>query len=444
MNSRTAGHSLPEIGDILLLVSKNKLRKPNTAYQTVVRRKTAAYSHVAIVCSTYSIIDATPTDGVAIRLWDVISKQYDIERSMVVRHRRLASSPEKQEHLIRRILYYYAQPYSLMSLLSKKREFRDREGLVCSQFVAIVFEETGIPSSSISPRETLPIDIEVHTRRVMDWSRFALSNYQLGSSSTHADSITAKLHNSLSSLDEYFAKFIIKIITISKASLLLNVFAQMALTELESGRMTDEDMAKLLCMSDRGDFRISADEFILFWRRLFVEPEHPPQFLHEESFDQGDLQKGFVRSCEKLLTYVEATSPQQDKLIYEGMNRVQTICTLISERINGGIDYAEVFGALIMVRQYLSQAIELKDNVFANVEQEDIAKRIKGYPVLMMELQNNPRADLDNAFQCLKAIGLFDEAHKQWIDLRQIVLRCLQQVDSLIAMANSNETPSPS
>jgi hypothetical protein len=331
MDTLITGHFLPAIGDILLLVSKNKLRKPNTAYQSVVRRKIAAYSHVAIVFSPYSIIDATPNDGVAIHRWDVISKQYDIERSMVVRHRRLATNPDKQEYLLSRMQYYYAQPYSLISLLRKKRQFRDREGLVCSQFVATVFEETGIPSSSNSPRKTLPIDVDAHTRRTMDWSRFALSNYQLGSPFIDsADSLTARLHNSLGLLDEYFAKSTIENITISKAGLLLNVLAQSAVAELESGRLTDEDMAKLLCISDRGDFRISADELILSWRTSFVEPERPALFLHEESFDQNDLQKWFTRSCEKLLTYVEVTSPQQDKLIYEGMDRVQTICTLLS------------------------------------------------------------------------------------------------------------------
>jgi hypothetical protein len=103
-----------------------------------------------------------------------------------------------------------------------------------------------------------------------------------------------------------------------------------------------------------------------------------------------------------------------------------------------------VLDVLVKVRQYLSQAIELKNNVFANEEQDDIETRIKGYPDLMKELQNNPRADLDDAFQCLKAIWLFDVASKQWIGLRQIVLRCLQQVDSLIAMVNSNGRSSPS
>lgn len=168
-------------GDVLLLRSKGLLAVLNRFAQRALRPARplhlARFTHVALVISRTHIADAIPNKGVRMRRWIDAADAYDQDRCVVVRHPALASDPEKQQALLARVQYYYNQRYKLSSLATRK--VKHNRGLVCSQFVALVLDDLGLPPVVRAAMQGLPSDIDRNTRGRNGWRQFPFREYGL-------------------------------------------------------------------------------------------------------------------------------------------------------------------------------------------------------------------------------------------------------------------------
>lgn len=164
-------------GDVLLLRSRGWIALGNRSAQRALRLtrplQTAKYTHVALVISPTHIVDAMPDQGVTIRSWKNAAERYDLGACMVARHPAMSAGPQSQQALFERARFYYQQPYKLTSLMT--RRVRHERGLVCSQFVALVLEDLGLPPVVRSAMQGLPSDIDHNTRNKNGWRQFPLS-----------------------------------------------------------------------------------------------------------------------------------------------------------------------------------------------------------------------------------------------------------------------------
>jgi len=170
-------HVLP--GDVLLLRSTGLRALANRAGQHAMRLfqspNKAEFTHVALVVSPSDIADATPGAGVRIRSWRECATTYDLDYCKVARHPDLLNLAHDPARLFARVQFYYAQPYLLTSLTN--RTVRDGKGIVCSQFVALVLHDLGLPALVPTAMFALPSDIDHCTRDKDSWRQFPFSTY---------------------------------------------------------------------------------------------------------------------------------------------------------------------------------------------------------------------------------------------------------------------------
>lgn len=171
-------HDLPQLGDILLLRGKSLFTKPNMTIQSITRLQRSSYSHVAVVTGQNMIMDANPRIGITLRQWDDVRHTYDVANSLLVRNRTLDQVAINS--LIQRANYYYGQKYKLTALIGSESKFSDNKGMVCSQFIAEIFQDCKLQCSQKMSRKTLPIDIHTFTRSNPDWIHRPLSEVEIG------------------------------------------------------------------------------------------------------------------------------------------------------------------------------------------------------------------------------------------------------------------------
>jgi len=195
-------HVLP--GDILLLHSTGWMALGNRSGQRALHpQRRAQYTHVALVINSTHIADAMPGNGVRIRSWKDAARDYKLNKCTVVRHSSLASLASDSTRLLNRIQFYYAQKYKIVSLARRKP--KHNKGIVCSQFVALVMKDLGLPALASSPMQALPSDIDHNTREVNGWRQFPFSNYGLHPSVSvpeHADAYWKVLIDSVPNITE--------------------------------------------------------------------------------------------------------------------------------------------------------------------------------------------------------------------------------------------------
>lgn len=198
-------HVLP--GDVLLLKSPGLLALGSRIGQRALRPqrllRTAKFTHVALVISQTHIADAMPKEGVRIRSWRSAAENYDLDKCVVARHPTLLSLAHDPARLLARVQYYYAQRYTLMSL--SRRKVKHNRGVVCSQFVALVLHDLGLPHLMTTAMQALPSDIDCSTRGKKDWRQFSFSEYgwhPFATTPPVGDMYWKVLADSLPSLDE--------------------------------------------------------------------------------------------------------------------------------------------------------------------------------------------------------------------------------------------------
>jgi hypothetical protein len=170
-------HVLP--GDVLLLQSSGAKAWGNRAGQRAMRPlspvRTARFTHVALVISATHIADAIPGEGVRIRKWEDAAGHYDLSKCVVARHPMLSPTAYDPAALLARVQFYYAQRYTLTSLA--RWRLRHDKGIVCSQFVALILRDLGLPTLLRNPMSALPSDIDHRTRAKDGWRQFPFSTY---------------------------------------------------------------------------------------------------------------------------------------------------------------------------------------------------------------------------------------------------------------------------
>ncbi|WP_131326254.1 hypothetical protein [Comamonas thiooxydans] len=171
-------HVLP--GDVLLLRSLGFKAHVNRGGQRALRPlNEAKFTHVAIVIDPGKIAEAMPGDGVRLREWKKSegSSTYDLNSCVVARHPDLVYLATDPAPLLDRVQFYYSQKYKLTSLSSKV--VHDQAGIVCSQFVALVLQDLGLPALVSNPMRALPSDIDRSTQEKGGWRQFPFSDYGL-------------------------------------------------------------------------------------------------------------------------------------------------------------------------------------------------------------------------------------------------------------------------
>jgi hypothetical protein len=137
--------------------------------------RTAKFTHVALVISPTHIADAIPGEGVRIRKWADAADHYDLGKCVVARHPMLLPAAYNSAALLARVQFYYAQRYTLKSLA--RWRLRHDKGVVCSQFVALILRDLGLPTLLRNPMSALPSDIDHRTRDKDGWRQFPFSTY---------------------------------------------------------------------------------------------------------------------------------------------------------------------------------------------------------------------------------------------------------------------------
>jgi Permuted papain-like amidase enzyme, YaeF/YiiX, C92 family len=141
----------PKIGDIILFRQPTDLKSPNTLAQSVLRRRKALFSHVAISVGEFFAIHAMPDEGVHVVPLSSFSK----DLLLVYRHVKVDENLDLQLQLRSRLFYYFGQPYNRAFWL---RRFETAS--YCSELAAKAYADVGLPLSHRNPKHVLPVDLQ--------------------------------------------------------------------------------------------------------------------------------------------------------------------------------------------------------------------------------------------------------------------------------------------
>jgi hypothetical protein len=148
-------------GDIIFLSPESK--SPNTKAQSIIRRKSAIHSHVAVAVKQGNAIHAMPKDGVHVTTIHSLLTERGIKFS-VFRKKDLKSNEERLCRLEDKLWYFNRQKYNFWLF------FRPRTNAsFCSELVAKAYEAIGVKISERRPSATLPVDIHNFVHENVEW-----------------------------------------------------------------------------------------------------------------------------------------------------------------------------------------------------------------------------------------------------------------------------------
>lgn len=279
-------------GDILLLSGSSKTRSLNLGYQWAARRASAQYTHVALVLSPFRIIHAIPGKGVEIRAWRDVRNEYDIGESSVARFCFL--DEQQRESLSARASYYFGQRYRIFAMHKPSEIFENQQGIVCSQFVAQVFEDNGIACTRDGARRSLPADIDAYTRGIEDWVRAPLSNYRFDPPLSSDDEFTQLSRDLSFEVDGHAARTTGEMYLLSQTVPALEAALASIALAVKTGVITPTEA---LPIHKRSDDAMSIENWISAWTLHFATPTPPIAFMHEEGVPHGRMRGLFIESC---------------------------------------------------------------------------------------------------------------------------------------------------
>lgn len=404
-------HNLPKPGDILLLRGKSLFTKPNMVAQSITRLQKSSYSHVAIVTGQNMIMDATPGNGITLRQWDEVSDSYDVANSLLVRHR--TADPLATQALVRRAHYYYGQKYKLIALIGNEPTFTDNKGIVCSQFVAQVYQDCNLRCSEKPCRKTLPTDIHTFVTSNPQWLQRPLSEVEIGLSH-YTDEISHSLAYSTHQLDNHVAASIKQAFDFSR--IFHKLTAQIAdLTDTVS--FTDGGLIPVtlrMTMSTKTD--ISIEHLSASWRQYFLEPKAEAMFLHEDGPAAEKQVTVFIKTCEIVKEHTNAAD--------EASNQLQLLMSTFEEFAKSlspapTEDEIRTWTANhLEFRRNAQHQIDILEWIFnSNPNNIDFVKKFD-FQALMEEYDKNPRPDYKEALDTLSIIANYCLLCDCWIKQR--------------------------
>lgn len=296
-------------GDILLLSGSSKTRLLNLGYQWAARRQTAKYTHVALVLSPFRIIHAIPGEGVEIRAWSDVRDEYEVGESAVARFRCLDAG--QREKLSARATYYFGQRYNIFEMYNPSEIFENQQGIVCSQFVAQVFEDIGIACTDGGARNCLPADIDTYAQENRDWERAPLSNYRFDPPSRSGDELTQLSRDLPFETDGYAARTTKEMYLLSRTVLALEATLESIATAVKEGTITP---TAALSIHERSDDPMSTKSWISAWTLHFATPRFPIVFMHEKGVPHERMRGLFIESCANIGRVADSAVEQMEEI----------------------------------------------------------------------------------------------------------------------------------
>jgi hypothetical protein len=155
---RHISKNIPRPGDVILVNARKKLSKA----QSILRRKSAIYSHAALSINRAFYVDSLPNLGIGIREWkDLIEFEFKCFRYTV--------DEEVGYNRVGEMLKFYNLQYDYFVGMRDKSEQIGELGerLFCSEFVAKIYspKELGIDRES---KNIWPVDLQ-DLERNNDW-----------------------------------------------------------------------------------------------------------------------------------------------------------------------------------------------------------------------------------------------------------------------------------
>lgn len=403
-------------GDILLLSGNGKTRQLNLGYQSVVRDTSARYTHVALVLTPYRIIHAVPGEGVEIRAWCEVRDRYDIHESSVAR---LQSLEERcREMLTLRAGYYFGQRYSVLALHNPTESFKNQQGIVCSQFVAQVFHDSGFICAESGARNCLPADIDVYTQESADWLRIPLCNYQFDPPLKSGEDLFRQSRDMSFEMDGFASRMMKEAYIISNATSAMETALESMAMAVKAGLITPADVLKNHEWT--GD-AMSPGSLVTAWKRHFATPKSPAVFMHEEE-QRGQMKRLFIESCYAIGNVARQTFDQMGKMtqLFDGW---------IAATREGGSDVQlyEVYQQLIVLHSNVRLRVFHLDRILSWREEfsDDFNLDISAvYDTGIFECVE----DVSRAGECLQAIADWTSARNVW---RQMRASTMAMVDEL-------------
>lgn len=172
-------------GDIIFLSPDTK--SLNTKAQSVIRRKNAIHSHVAVAVKQGNAIHAMPKDGVHSTTIRSLLTERGTE-FQVFRNKDLSSNDKLLCRLEDKLWYFNRQKYNFLLF------FRSRTNAsFCSELVAKAYKSIGIKVASRHPSATLPVDIHDFVQKNTEWEDITNTyvNFFLTHSYTPADDLAS-------------------------------------------------------------------------------------------------------------------------------------------------------------------------------------------------------------------------------------------------------------
>ena len=411
--------SLPLMpGDILLLCGNSKLRGPNLIWQSVARRSIARFSHVAIAYSTHSIVDANPNSGIKIRPWSKAKHGYLFEKSLIYRHTTILESDALLAKFYGRVAFYLTQPYSLTSFIRKRgARLSDREGITCSQFVAAVFDEIGLPLTDRPIRKTFPEDIVKYLQKTPSWQKVAATGNPLVQSEGLPDKSLGEAHEKI---DEALSKFTQQQIAVSRFASKLDTIANVVRRAAETGSIQVESVLGLMRALDPED-KWSP---IQTWRIAFMEPMAKAEalFLHELDRKPLDTKVTCLEYCNSAKHFAEATYPELESRLLE---QIQKLFKLGETIIEGGCqpENVKAYKNLCKITNgFLTGFISNFDSVMPAHHLDQVEGRLSNYQILVKEVVDSEIQEGEKALHALSGLWTLDIQHRSWIEMRTKLL----------------------
>ncbi|MFJ4154962.1 hypothetical protein ACIPZF_09130 [Pseudomonas sp. NPDC089752] len=414
-------HDLPLPGDILLLRGKSLFTKPNITFQAISRMQRSSYSHVAMVTGQNMIMDANPGIGITLRQWDEVRHSYDVGKSVLVRHK--TANRDAIQNVIQRAHYYFGQKYKLTALMSNEVKFSDNKGIVCSQFIAQIFQDCQLTCSKKLPRKTLPIDIHTFTSNNPEWAVRPLCEVEIGLRSLPKDlaySMAEANHN----LDIYVAASLKQ--TFDFSLTFKKLTSEIAsLVEASKGEMAP--ITAMMKYSSKTD--ISIAHLISSWQKYFIDPNVKAAFLHEEGSAAQEQVKIFTKACELVRHHCVTANEAHDQL-----SLLLTDYESNAKSLKPNPNEVEVFSwltRLCEIQEAIQSQVVTLDWILASEPSNIEAAKHFSFQKLFDEYALNPKSDATEAMDTLAIIANFCNLCESWARQRPHYDQILRAQDVL-------------
>ena len=145
----------PISGDLILVRARNSGKSANRLAQTLIARREANFSHLAITIDGAFAIHSMPHGGVQdVELGELLDPRHASD-FRVLRHKGVDGNIDLQERIRDEVFFYLEQPYNRLFYLRI-----GEVGSFCSELAAKAYARAGLPLLKRQPRFVLPVHLE--------------------------------------------------------------------------------------------------------------------------------------------------------------------------------------------------------------------------------------------------------------------------------------------